>query len=77
MAFNGHSPRTTAISLFVTSSDGVVHLVPDAVIATCDGGRYAAACGAAFIPAAMTEPDGADDCPLCRAAQLPPTRHRR
>jgi hypothetical protein len=53
----------------VTSLDGVVHLVPDAVIATCDAGLYVAACGATFMPAAMTEPDGTDDCPLCRAPQ--------
>ena len=53
----------------VTGLGGVVHLVPDAVIATCDAGRYIATCGATFMPAAMTEPDGADTCPLCRAQQ--------
>ncbi|WP_214405404.1 hypothetical protein [Pseudonocardia lacus] len=63
----------------VTSQGGVVHLVSDAVIATCDAGRYVAACGATFIPAAMTEPDGTDDCPLCRARQpqLPQARGQR
>lgn len=55
------------LALPVTALDGVVHLVPDAVIATSDTGRYAATCGAIFIPVAMTEPDGRDICPLCRA----------
>ncbi len=59
-----------AAPLLVTSLDGVVHLVLDSVIATCDTGRYPAACGATFIPAALTEPDGSTDCPLCRARPL-------
>jgi hypothetical protein len=66
MRSNRHSLRMIVFSLHVTSMDGLVHLVPDTVIATCNGGRYVAACGAAFIPAAMTEPDGAD-CHLCCA----------
>jgi hypothetical protein len=63
-------------SFFVSVAcvSGVVHLVPDSVIATCDTGRYPAACGATFIPAALTEPDGTTDCPLCRAQ--PPVRRR-
>lgn len=51
----------------VTSVRGVAHLVPDGVIAACCTGRYMATCGASFIPAAMTQPDGARDCPLCVA----------
>ena len=77
MRSSSHPAYTPVSSLLVTSLDGVVHLVPDTVIATCDGSRYAATCGAAFMPAAMTEPDGAHDCPLCRALQPPPTRRRR
>lgn len=64
------------VTLHVTSLDGVVHLVTDAVIAGSDTGRYVAACGTTFMPAAMAEPDGAHDCPLCRAQQ-PPRRPRR
>lgn len=63
-------------TLHVTALDGFVHLVSDGVIATCDAGRYVAACGATFMPAAMTGPDGANACPLCRARQPQPARAR-
>jgi hypothetical protein len=69
-----YSPHTLGFPLFITSSTGIVHVVPDAVIATCTEGRYAATCGASFTPAAMTEPDCTDDCPLCHAR--PRTRGR-
>lgn len=53
------------VHLSVTSVDGVDHLVPDAVIASCGTGRYLALCGTTFLPAAMTDPDGGRRCPLC------------
>jgi hypothetical protein len=65
------------VTMLVTSLDGVVHLVRDGVIAGCDAGRYAAVCGAIFTPAAMTEPDGVDTCPLCHAQRRPPRRRGR
>lgn len=71
------SPQMSVVIVEVTSLRGVVHLVPDAAIAGSDTGRYTAACGAVFMPAAMTEPDGTDACPLCRAVLPPPARRRR
>ena len=69
-----HATYTSASSLSVTSVDGVVHLVQDAVIAGYNTGRYPAMCGTTFIPAAMTEPDGTDSCPLCCASPARPGR---
>lgn len=66
-------PWMPAVTMEVTSLDGVVHLVPDAAIAGSDTGRYAAVCGSVFMPAALAGPDGADACPLCRTR---PARRR-
>ena len=73
---NEHPPPLMgAVSMEVTSLDGVVHRVSDAVIAGSNTGRYQADCGTTFLPTAMTEPDATDYCPLCHARQ-PPRRRR-
>lgn len=71
------TPQLPLVIVKVTSLGGVVHLVPDAAIAGSETGRYTASCGAVFMPAAMTEPDGTDACLLCRAEHAPPARRRR
>ncbi|WP_214405916.1 hypothetical protein [Pseudonocardia lacus] len=48
----------------LTCLDGLEHLVPERVLATCVDGRYTAVCGRLVLPAALSVPGGRR-CPLC------------